>query len=379
MTNHLGNDNSDGDSNFHRNTMQQDGFTLYSRNNNSKNKRKNSSAGEITPTIAKKRSLGGGFKYKMSDKAQKRVQQDNNIDLLIQRMKESVKEYLDRMKETNFVDFVTKHFQTFYQKERRNIEKGRSNSKRRELDLICYGIGDLFTSNIAQMQFASFLLLKQELLLENQKLVMLKNDDCGDEEMNDKDETVKFEIVNCFVYDPIMLLNHSQVLLCDDEKSEGTAGADGQVLNRILHEEYGVNWALENDECKRVCERETLFFMPHCSKQMYCNVIASNLNQLDRVFICGNSFSSYSMRDGNSHKTLLSLLEVEHCWSLSSPSSSRRRSDKSRQLIFESFNDTAVHWTRKHGSVQLSMEEINGDTNDQELISVQRLEESLGK
>jgi len=47
----------------------------------------------------------------------------------------------------------------------------------------------------------------------------------------------------------------------------------------------------------RICAEEaTLFFMPHCAKQLYCNVLAANYRPeaLARLAILGNSFESYA-------------------------------------------------------------------------------------
>ncbi|ESO04612.1 hypothetical protein HELRODRAFT_78679, partial [Helobdella robusta] len=50
----------------------------------------------------------------------------------------------------------------------------------------------------------------------------------------------------------------------------------------------------QNEECKRTVTRPTLFYMPHCGRPMYNNVLSSNWDKdrLGHVCILGNSFLS---------------------------------------------------------------------------------------
>jgi hypothetical protein len=48
-------------------------------------------------------------------------------------------------------------------------------------------------------------------------------------------------------------------------------------------------------EGKRSVQQRTLFFMPHCGRQLYSNVLWANWSpyQLEKILILGNSFALY--------------------------------------------------------------------------------------
>jgi flagellar biosynthesis protein FliQ len=52
---------------------------------------------------------------------------------------------------------------------------------------------------------------------------------------------------------------------------------------------------LSIQQCKRSVEEKTLFFMPHCGKAMYNNLLWANwsVDKLEKMAVIGNSFSSY--------------------------------------------------------------------------------------
>jgi hypothetical protein len=171
----------------------------------------------------------------------------------------------------------------------------------KELDIVCYGIGDLIDSNISQSQFACLTLILESLNVH---------------------KPVK-------LYDPVMNLNHS-----------------AEVLNRFAHvlqSRYNGNflWFEENDECCHAASVMTLFYMPHCSLQMYLNVLRTNVeHNLSRTIIIGNSFQSYVERRG--HKAIITL---EQYTCERNFDNDLRSEKKSRQNpLYESFNDTSVHW-----------------------------------
>jgi hypothetical protein len=177
----------------------------------------------------------------------------------------------------------------------------KNNLENQELDVVCYGIGDLIDSHIAQSQFACLSLIVESLNVR---------------------KPVK-------IYDPVMNLNHS-----------------AEVLNRfghVLNSRYNGNfvWFEENDECCHPAHVLTLFYMPHCSLQMYLNVLRTNVeHNLSRTMIIGNSFQSYvERRDHNAIKTLIQYT-LEHNFD-----NDVRNEKKSRQNpLYESFNDTSLHW-----------------------------------
>ena len=58
----------------------------------------------------------------------------------------------------------------------------------------------------------------------------------------------------------------------------------------------GCGLPARNEEGRRAAARRTLFFMPHCGRQLYANVVAANWGgeALGRVLILGNSFAAYA-------------------------------------------------------------------------------------
>ncbi|RWS31743.1 SRR1-like protein [Leptotrombidium deliense] len=110
--------------------------------------------------------------------------------------------------------------------------------------IVCYGLGRLAASNCSRYQFALLSLLKNTL-------------DCQ----------------NVFVFDPIF------------------TELDKDVLSNV----YQCEIITENEKCKRRvgCE-QVFFFMPHCDKALFNNLLWINWDVfcLSNVIIFGNSFSS---------------------------------------------------------------------------------------
>lgn len=107
--------------------------------------------------------------------------------------------------------------------------------------IVCYGLGRLSSSRIARYQGALLLILKDHFQVPAE------------------------------VYDPIFSAVDVEVLEVFDIK----------VLNR-------------NEEGKRKVVETTLFFLPHCGKELYNNLLWTNWNPslLSRCVIVGNSFST---------------------------------------------------------------------------------------
>ena len=93
----------------------------------------------------------------------------------------------------------------------------------------------------------------------------------------------------------------------------------------------------ENDQGRRdIGTKDTvLFFMPHCDRWLYCNVLEKQQHNLDRIYILGNSFIEYEKK--SSEKDLVQQAvrkSVEKRFSLL-PGDSHLDSS----FMFESFND----------------------------------------
>jgi hypothetical protein len=117
-----------------------------------------------------------------------------------------------------------------------------------DVDVVCYGIGRFATCVRAQLQFACFLLLRRQPFLLTGAAT---------------------------VYDPVM-----------------------GVVERRVAAHFGVATAAANEEARRVCERPTLFYMPHCGLPLYDNLLVANWTRarLSCLCILGNRFSMYAMR-----------------------------------------------------------------------------------
>jgi hypothetical protein len=167
-----------------------------------------------------------------------------------------------------------------------------------KIDIVCYGIGDLLDSQLAQTQFACLSLIVQTFDIRN---------------------PVK-------LYDPVMVVNHTPNVL--------------EQFNKTLQDKFDskFTWFDQNDECRHIATSKTVFFMPHCSLQMYLNVLRTNIHDLSKVIIIGNSFNSYTIR--SNHKAINAL--IPHMTEYNFDKDLRNGKTKNNPL-YESFNDTSIH------------------------------------
>ena len=115
-------------------------------------------------------------------------------------------------------------------------------AEERVQEIICYGLGNFSDSYISRYQLAFLLLLIEELDVSIRK---------------------------CWVFDPKF----------SDEEIQSL-----QML--------GFNIIKENEAGKRKCTLKTLFYMPHCGKALYNNLLWANWGTgLNNVVILGNSFT----------------------------------------------------------------------------------------
>ncbi|KAJ2612729.1 hypothetical protein H4S08_002565 [Coemansia sp. RSA 1365] len=59
---------------------------------------------------------------------------------------------------------------------------------------------------------------------------------------------------------------------------------------------FGIETISENEQARRTAQRRTLFYMPHCERELYENVVDANNNsvaQLKMIAILGNRLSRY--------------------------------------------------------------------------------------
>ncbi|XP_039627685.1 SRR1-like protein [Polypterus senegalus] len=159
-----------------------------------------------------------------------------------------------------------------------------------ELDCVCYGLGSFSSSHSSLYQLALLLLILDLLQIPTQR---------------------------CFIYDPMFSPEDISIL-----------------------EGYRMNVLPENEEGKRLATRPTLFYLMHCGKALYNNLLWRNwsASSLSNLAVIGNSFqgikerlpSRILMRD---YKCIFDILSVVD--EALVPVTPRYQ---------DVFNDTAFHW-----------------------------------
>ncbi|XP_065184778.1 SRR1-like protein [Sycon ciliatum] len=163
------------------------------------------------------------------------------------------------------------------------------------IDVVCYGIGPFAQSLQARHQMGALMLLVK--YLQDRHLLQDR-----------------------FLYDPVLQRGEADIV-----------------------QELGFELIKVNEEGRRRVVRPTLFFMPHCGRSLYENVLASNWSckQLHFVAIIGNEFSSYLHR------------MPTHVFRSETPHLAHGQSIVSELEILpgefmESFNDSALHVFDQH-------------------------------
>ncbi|XP_052283202.1 SRR1-like protein isoform X2 [Dreissena polymorpha] len=121
----------------------------------------------------------------------------------------------------------------------------------RHVDMVCYGLGSFVEAHIARYQLALMTALR------------------------DKFQS-KVPFRNCEVYDPIFITEE-----------------------RTLLQELGFTVLMTNEEGKRMCRPDamTVFYLPHCGKALYNNLLWANWGPgLQHIIVIGNSFTAMTER-----------------------------------------------------------------------------------
>jgi hypothetical protein len=83
-------------------------------------------------------------------------------------------------------------------------------------------------------------------------------------------------------------------------------------MDKEIAEHFKVHVITKNECGKRVVDCKTIFFMPHCGKILYQNLIQSNWGDtscaLEDMMIIGNSFHAYNNRIFASTERIKSVL-----------------------------------------------------------------------
>lgn len=156
-------------------------------------------------------------------------------------------------------------------------------------ELVCYGIGNFATSLIARYQLALFLIFRDEF---------------------------KVPVEDTYIYDPLLMSIEMNTL-----------------------EELGCQQMTLNEEGKRRVSVPTMFYMPHCGKALYNNLLWANWQPelLSLLTIVGNSFQH--MLDSTPHRTLAT--EAAYVMEIAPYSTEYRLTNTFKQG--DIFNNTSVH------------------------------------
>ncbi|XP_034450641.1 SRR1-like protein isoform X2 [Hippoglossus hippoglossus] len=127
------------------------------------------------------------------------------------------------------------------------LEEDREDRQCQQLESVCYGLGSFSSCAAARYQLAALLLLL---------------------------DAAQIPLEDCYVYDPVF------------------STGERDVLRKL-----GLTVLTKNEEGKRLATKPTLFFLMHCGKALYNNLLWKNWRKqsLPSMTIIGNSFNS--MRD----------------------------------------------------------------------------------
>ncbi|XP_067162986.1 SRR1-like protein [Apteryx mantelli] len=168
---------------------------------------------------------------------------------------------------------------------------------------VCYGLGRFCCCPAARHQLAFLLLLLEELAVPRSQ---------------------------CFVFDPAF--------------SEQELAVLGELGLRVLP---------DNEEGKHcVHESATLFYMIHCGKALYNNLLWSNwsIGALSKMVIIGNSFK------GIEERLLSRILERDYSYIAKVLKGTEEIAFPTHPRYMDTFNDTSIHWFPLQKLKELSSE-----------------------
>ncbi|GAA6105893.1 SRR1-like protein [Tachysurus ichikawai] len=156
------------------------------------------------------------------------------------------------------------------------------------MECVCYGLGNFSSSVSARYQLAMLLLLL---------------------------DALQIAVVQCSLYDPVFTVSECETL-----------------------RELGFNVLSENEEGKRAVRHPTLFYLMHCGKALYNNLLWKNWSSqvLPKVIIIGNSFL------GIQERMLQRELDRDYSFLSDVTDVCEETSLPCSQRFLDVFNDTAV-------------------------------------
>ncbi|XP_065425001.1 SRR1-like protein isoform X1 [Chrysemys picta bellii] len=158
------------------------------------------------------------------------------------------------------------------------------------LRCVCYGIGSFSSCVISRYQLAFLLLLLEKLQIPKSQ---------------------------CYIFDPLF------------------SELEISVLNDL-----GVTVVLENEEGKHHIHEFTIFYMIHCGKALYNNLLWSNwsVDALSKMIIIGNSFK------GIEERLLARILERDYLYIAKILKGTEEAAFPIHPQYMDIFNDTSIHW-----------------------------------
>lgn len=180
------------------------------------------------------------------------TQEHINVDKTAKRLRQTVSDlrcesFFEKWKDEllNVASHV--RLQIFENKKEEPADQGGNCSSIGHMQCVCYGLGSFSSCFSARYQLAMLLLLL---------------------------DAAQIELSDCFVYDPVFSAGEKTVL-----------------------KETGLTVLSENEEGKRQADKPTLYYMMHCGKALYNNILWKNWSKhcLTQIIIIGNSF--HGMRD----------------------------------------------------------------------------------
>ncbi|KAM4808064.1 SRR1-like protein [Rhinophrynus dorsalis] len=165
-----------------------------------------------------------------------------------------------------------------------------NNPTMQHFDCVCYGLGHFSSCVISRDQLAFLLLFLEQ-----------------------------FKIPRCqaYVFDPVF-----------------------SPMEISLLQKLGLNVVFENEEGKHVVHKPTVFYMLHCGKALYNNLLWRNWSQdtLPNMIIIGNSFK------GIEERLLSRILQRDYLYIHQSLQVVEEAVFPNHPQYSDVFNDTSIHW-----------------------------------
>ncbi|XP_072002977.1 SRR1-like protein isoform X1 [Engystomops pustulosus] len=157
------------------------------------------------------------------------------------------------------------------------------------VDCVCYGLGNFTTCVISRHQLAFLIVFLEQFKIPKHQ---------------------------CHVFDPIFSMLEIEVL-----------------------QQLGLSVLLKNEEGKHAVCKSTLFYMPHCGKALYNNLLWRNwsCDALSQIMIIGNSFK------GIEERLVSRILQRDYIYIYKSLQVVEETSFPESSHYGDVFNDTAIH------------------------------------